>query len=60
MEVQVILGSIVIRSPGSGLAPAAWVELDRVYELFEQVAPSSQRIMRMLVRAASLSASVGR
>lgn len=37
----VILGSVVAKSPGSGLAPVAWVELDRMYDLFAQLAPSS-------------------
>ncbi|KZV99214.1 hypothetical protein EXIGLDRAFT_725850 [Exidia glandulosa HHB12029] len=47
-SASVILGSIVIRSPGSGLAPAAWIELDRVYTLFERVAPESRRVARMM------------
>ncbi|EJD36700.1 hypothetical protein AURDEDRAFT_117018 [Auricularia subglabra TFB-10046 SS5] len=37
----VILASVVAKSPGSGLAPVAWVELDRMYELFVELAPSS-------------------
>ncbi|KZV86282.1 hypothetical protein EXIGLDRAFT_653392 [Exidia glandulosa HHB12029] len=53
-SASIILGSIVIRSPGSGLAPAAWVELDRVYELFERVAPESRRIARMLPKMRKL------
>ncbi|KZV97528.1 hypothetical protein EXIGLDRAFT_730460 [Exidia glandulosa HHB12029] len=46
----VILGSVVAKSPGSGLAPAAWVELDRMYELFDTLAGSSesQCIRRLL------------
>ncbi|EJD41075.1 hypothetical protein AURDEDRAFT_186732 [Auricularia subglabra TFB-10046 SS5] len=43
-----MLGSVVIKAPGSGLAPPAWVELDRMFELFEQVAPHSQRIARIM------------
>ncbi|EJD44866.1 hypothetical protein AURDEDRAFT_166048 [Auricularia subglabra TFB-10046 SS5] len=43
-----VLGSIVAKSPGCGLAPPAWVELDRMCELFEQVAPQSQRITRIM------------
>lgn len=43
-----VLGSIVAKSPGCGLAPPAWVELDRMCELFEQVAPQSQRISRIM------------
>ncbi|KZV85592.1 hypothetical protein EXIGLDRAFT_653952 [Exidia glandulosa HHB12029] len=47
-SASIILGAIVLRSPGCGLAPAAWVELDRVYELFEQLGPKSRRIARIL------------
>lgn len=53
-SASIILGTIVIRSPGCGLAPAAWVELDRVYELFEQLGPKSRRIARILPKMRKL------
>ncbi|EJD41074.1 hypothetical protein AURDEDRAFT_186731 [Auricularia subglabra TFB-10046 SS5] len=51
-----ILGSVVIKSPGSSLAPPAWVELDRMYELFEQVAPQSRRIAHIMPELRKLRA----
>ncbi|KZV89928.1 hypothetical protein EXIGLDRAFT_649809 [Exidia glandulosa HHB12029] len=55
-SASVILGSIVIKSPGCSLAPAAWVELDRVYELFEQITPRSRRIERLMPNIRKLRA----
>ncbi|KZV96938.1 hypothetical protein EXIGLDRAFT_833212 [Exidia glandulosa HHB12029] len=44
----VIFSAIVIKCPESTLAPAAWQELDRVYTLFERLAPQSRSIARVL------------
>ncbi|KZV89930.1 hypothetical protein EXIGLDRAFT_838173 [Exidia glandulosa HHB12029] len=55
-SASIILGSIVIRSPGCGLAPAARAELDRVCELFEQLSPQSRRIARIMPKMRKLRA----
>ncbi|KAH7102397.1 hypothetical protein BKA62DRAFT_700239 [Auriculariales sp. MPI-PUGE-AT-0066] len=57
----IILGSIVVRSPGCGLAPAAWVEVDRAYELMQSLKARSKVMQQVmpkieLVRARAMEA----
>ncbi|EJD50145.1 hypothetical protein AURDEDRAFT_160683 [Auricularia subglabra TFB-10046 SS5] len=48
-SASVFLSSLVVRSPGCGLGQASWVELERVRQLFEQLASDSPRMSRLLV-----------
>ncbi|KAH7096553.1 hypothetical protein BKA62DRAFT_582294, partial [Auriculariales sp. MPI-PUGE-AT-0066] len=53
----VILGTVVMRSPGSGLAPAAWVELERIYKVFERLESVSRGVKRLFPKLQKLYTS---
>ncbi|EJD46940.1 hypothetical protein AURDEDRAFT_184166 [Auricularia subglabra TFB-10046 SS5] len=53
-SASLILGSIVVKAPASGLAPPAWVELNRVCELLEDVAKMSRRVARIMPKMRNL------
>lgn len=44
----VVLGSIVISSTRSTLAPSAWAEFERTVPVFERIAPESPTVTRVL------------
>jgi hypothetical protein len=52
--VQIIVGSVVARSPASSMAPNAFIELGLVIDLFEKGAPQSLRARDGLVCDLSL------
>ncbi|EJD46867.1 hypothetical protein AURDEDRAFT_86868 [Auricularia subglabra TFB-10046 SS5] len=51
-----VLGSIVIKAPGCGLAPPAWAEFERLYQFLEQAAPMSRRTARIMPNVRKLRA----
>lgn len=52
-----VLGSLVIKAPGCGLAPPAWAEFNRLYEFLEQAAPTSRRTARIMPNLRKLRAA---
>lgn len=49
-SAMVILGTVVMKSPGTGLAPAAWAELEKIYHVLHRLQNSSRSVRRLYVR----------